>query len=86
MHPTTTELTATTRSQEVGLQTTPVQVDTDSVATTNYAVLTDDHAIDFNNMQDSMLSDYADLGQFAAIFSSGLGNLDAFISDDPFKF
>lgn len=40
-------------------------------------------AIDFNAVFPDQMSDYADWDMFASMVSSGLGNLDAFLVDEP---
>jgi hypothetical protein len=66
------------------LQTTSISMDGDAMTAVNYTDLMGDPAIDFNDMSGSV-SDYSGWGQFASMVSSGLGNLDAFLNDDPFR-
>lgn len=60
-------------------------VDGNAVNSNNYADFIEDATIEFNDIPDSALSDYSGWGQFASMVSSGLGNLDIFFNDDPFK-
>lgn len=70
---------------ENGLQTTSISMDGDTMTAVNYTDLMGDPPIDFNDMSGSIVPDYSGWGQFASMVSSGLGNLDSFLNDDPFK-
>lgn len=70
---------------ENGLQTSSIPIEGDTMTAANYTDLMGDPPIDFNDMSAAGLSDYSGWGQFASMVSSGLGNLDAFLNDDPFK-
>ncbi|KIX01896.1 uncharacterized protein Z518_07835 [Rhinocladiella mackenziei CBS 650.93] len=86
IHPSITGLGGMdSHSQENGYQTTSAPMDGNPSAATNYTDLMGEATINFNDMTGSALSDYSGWGQFASMVSSGLGNLDAFLNDDPFK-
>ncbi len=65
---------------------TSVPVDTNLAGTTDYADMLGEVPAEFDDMMfGSVTSDYSGWGQFASMVSSGLGNLDVFLNDDPFR-
>lgn len=72
---------------EVGLQPTIAAVDgfvgqSDHMDFANHPSM--HGSIDFGAAIPDQMSDYSGWDQFASMVSSGLGNLDAFLNDDPF--
>ncbi|KAK7429404.1 hypothetical protein QQZ08_003996 [Neonectria magnoliae] len=65
--------------------TTTVQMDSSPSTATNYTDLLGETTIDLDGMPSSAFSDTSGWGQFASMVSSGLGNLDLFLSEDLFK-
>lgn len=49
-----------------------------------YPVMMGNAPMDFEELPGSVVSDYSGWAQFASMVSSGLGNLDNFLNDDPF--
>lgn len=71
--------------EESGVQTRSVPTDNDLGHAIEYMDSMGDNTTDFAGMvPESVESNYADWGHFATMVSSGLGNLDAFLNDDPF--
>ena len=67
-------------SQGNGFQTMSVPMD-ESPATASYTDLTGDPVVDFNGVIPGFsFSDYSGWGQFTSMVSSGLGNMDMFLS------
>lgn len=63
----------------------PHPVDSGQAETVNYMNSLDGTSTDFSgSIQQFAEPDFTDWGQFATMVSSGLGNLDAFLNDDPF--
>ncbi|KAK6387402.1 hypothetical protein LTS17_000670 [Exophiala oligosperma] len=72
-------------AQESGSPTQPLFVEGNAISTTNFTDLTGNAVIDFNDFLSPALEEDLDWGQFASMVSSGVGNFDAFLNDDPFK-
>lgn len=68
-------------------QATSMAVDANLPGATDFADLMGDTTVGFNEiMAGSVASDYSGWGHFASMVSSGLGNLDVFLNEDPFSF
>ena len=89
LHPATAVLVDADRQSHVRSQPTtsvPVDIYSSEVAAADYTDMLAEMPADFDDMMfGSVASDYSGWGQFASMVSSGLGNLDAFLNDDPFK-
>lgn len=72
-------------AQESGSPTQSLFVEGNAISTTNFTDLTGNAVIDFNDFLSPALEEDLDWGQFASMVSSGVGNFDAFLNDDPFK-
>lgn len=66
-------------------QPTSAPSNTNPAGTADYIELMEDAAMDFQDNPGSVGSDHSGWGQFASMVSSGLGNLDTFFNDDPFR-
>ncbi|KAJ4506100.1 hypothetical protein HRR90_008674 [Exophiala dermatitidis] len=84
-HPMTAVDESDGQAQQNRPQSTAIPLDGQLGASTDYTDLTADPTIDFSDIPESAISDYSGWGQFASMVSSGLGNLDVFFNDDPFK-
>jgi hypothetical protein len=86
LHPSTAVLEDDDRhSQWRSQPTTSMPVDANPAAD-DYTDLMGEATVGFNDMMSSSVaSDYSGWGQFASMVSSGLGNLDVFLNDDPFR-
>jgi len=83
--PTTSLGEMSSGSHDNGLQASSISMEGEAMTAASYTDMIGQPPIDFNDMTGAGLSDYSGWGQFASMVSSGLGNLDAFLNDDPFK-
>ena len=87
LHPSTAVLRdAERQSQWASQPTTSNLVDAVPEGAVDYPDSMGEAMVDFNDiMSGSVASDYSGWGHFASMVSSGLGNLDVFLNDDPFR-